>query len=130
MDILKLDQRLAPLQKEIDIRVARNQLIASNVANVDTPGYKAQDIDFAQIMAGEMDRLRLRQTDGRHMPTDNGQAQAPVTSSRSTGRADGNNVQMEEEMLKLTQNNIEYNVLVQFVSKYLSGVRRTIESIK
>jgi len=130
MDILNLDKRVDPLQKELDIRVKRNQLIASNVANVDTPDYKARDLDFSQIMAAEVGKLSLKQTDDRHMPIAPGEGGIPTQESVATGRPDGNNVQMEEEMLKLAQNNIEYNVLVQFVSKYLAGVRRSIESIK
>lgn len=130
MDILKLDRRVVPLQQELDRRVSRNQLIASNVANVDTPGYKAKDIDFAAIMAKETERLALRETNERHFPANGGENGLSVKESEAVGRPDGNNVMIEEEMLKLAQNNIEYNVLVQFVSKYLAGVRRTIESIK
>ncbi len=130
MDILDLDRRVLPLQKELDLRVTRNQLISSNVANVDTPGYKARDLDFSRILAGEAEKLSLRVTDDRHMPESEVIGTTPVRQSTETSRPDGNNVQIEEEMLKLTQNNIEYNALVQFVSKYLSGVRRTIESIK
>ncbi len=125
-----MDKRVTPLLKELDQRVSRNQLIASNVANVDTPGYKARDLDFAQIMAGENEKLAMRQTDDRHLNPLGGGMNTPTVVSSASGRPDGNNVQMEEEMLKLAQNNIEYNVLVQFMSKYLSGVRRTIESIK
>ncbi len=130
MDILQLDSRVTPLLKELDLRVARNQVIASNVANVDTPGYKAKDIDFGQIMTKEADKLALKRTDDRHMPQGDGTTMPVIEESKASPRPDGNNVQMEEEMLKLAQNNIEYNILVQLVSKRLSGVKRTIENIK
>lgn len=130
MDILNLDQRVLPLQRELDLRLVRNQLISSNVANVDTPGYKARDLDFSRVLAGETEQLALRTRDERHLTDGEDGTGLPVRQSAGTARPDGNNVQIEEEMLKLTQNNIEYNALVQFISKYLSGVRRTIESIK
>jgi flagellar basal-body rod protein FlgB len=130
MDILNLEQRVAPLQKELDLRIVRNQLIASNVANIDTPGYKARDLDFDQMLAKASGGLTLKRTDERHLPMTEGASPVATRESKAVPRPDGNNVQMEEEMLKLAQNNIEYNVLVQFVSKRISGIRRTIEGIK
>lgn len=130
MDILRLDRRIAPLQRELDLRVARNQAIAANVANVDTPGYKAKDVDFKQVLLQSSEQLDLRKTDERHISLGEGPSAIMTRESQATPRPDGNNVQMEEEMLKLAQNNIEYNVLVQFVSKRLSGIRRNIDEIK
>lgn len=118
------------LSRELDTRVARNEMIASNIANIDTPGYKARDVQFRRALSGAVENLELKLTDPRHIPADvpiTAEAGRPaVVESKAQGRPDGNNVDIDDEMLKLTQNNIEYNIAVQLVAKKLSGIKQVI----
>lgn len=115
------------LASDLDLRVRHNEMIASNIANVDTPGYKATELEFDRILDQASDSLRLLTTDSRHIATAPGGQNLPSTrESSAPGRADGNNVQIEEEMLKLTQNSIKYNISIQLLTRRLNSLKNAI----
>jgi flagellar basal-body rod protein FlgB len=117
----------------------RQQAIANNIANVDTPGYQAQKVSFEEALQTELVSptrpqlqavtLGLVTTDSRHIPIQqsvrSGEAK-PVThlSKDGTLRNDGNNVDVEREMTKLAETQIQYNALGQVTSSKL-GILRT-----
>lgn len=108
-----------------------SKLIASNVANVDTPGYKAKDLKFENVLKDQMDTLQLKVTNPKHM-TD---APAGITNNEivenpNPGRPDGNNVNIDDEMLKLTKNNIQYNVEVQLLSRRTRYIKDAIQAAR
>jgi flagellar basal-body rod protein FlgB len=87
-------------------------LTASNIANVDTPGYKTQDIDFQAEFAAALD----------------GQSSPRVLEV--TGLAvknDGNNVSIDREARMLAENALRFNIDVQFLKGELQDVRKAIE---
>jgi flagellar basal-body rod protein FlgB len=115
------------LAADMDDRVMRNKLIASNVANVDTPGYKAKDVKFDRILADNMDEIKLKRTNVRHMDNGSGTIRHnEVLENPNPGRPDGNNVNVDDEMLKLTENNIQYNVAVTLMAKKLKHIKDAI----
>lgn len=119
------------LAGDLDLRVRRNEMIASNIANVDTPGYKAVDLEFDRILDQAGERLRLLTTDPRHVADAPGGGNLPAARESSTpGRADGNNVQVEEEMLKLTENSIKYNISIQLLTRRLNGLKNAISEAR
>ena len=119
------------LERGLNISTQRNALIASNVANVDTPGYKSQDLAFTQALDGETNRLALRRTDPRHLPAETGAgAGNEVVESTAPARADGNNVNIEDEMIKLSQNTMDYNISVQLLAKRLNSLKSVVTSPK
>ena len=119
------------LERELNISAQRNALIASNVANVDTPGYKSQDLAFTEVLDGETNRLALRRTDPRHLPAETGAgAGNDVVESTAPARADGNNVNIEDEMIKLSQNTMDYNISVQLLAKRLNSLKSVVTSPK
>lgn len=125
--IIDYDSVINRLAADLDNRVKRNQLIASNVANVDTPGYKARDLKFDRILADTMDGINMKRTDARHMGDSSGTARVnEVVEDPNPGRPDGNNVNIDQEMLNLTQNNIQYNVSVHLMSKKLKLIHDAI----
>jgi flagellar basal-body rod protein FlgB len=117
------------LSKELDTKTLRNELIASNIANVDTPGYKAKDLDFKTLLSEKFTDIEMKRTDPRHISFGGefSQSGVKIVTDRNPGRADGNNVNIESEMLKLTENNIQYNVAVHLVSKKLTEIREAIK---
>jgi flagellar basal-body rod protein FlgB len=117
------------LSRQLDEKMARNRLIASNVANIDTPGFKAKDISFETALKSSQAQLQLRLTAPEHMPgslAGTGQ----VVESKTPGRPDGNNVDLDEEMLKLSKNNIEYNTAVQFMTKRMTMMRNALDDLR
>ncbi len=100
----------------------RNEVIGNNIANVDTPGFKASGVEFESLMAAALGdegaSLPLRLSDKRHITrggTAAGGEEARVVTDRDTSvRMDENNVNIENEMAELAKNSIEYYA---FVSK-------------
>jgi flagellar basal-body rod protein FlgB len=97
---------MAALRHQMTLAAARQAVAASNLANVNTPGYRAR-VPFEETLDGKLgDDLRL--TDPRHLP---GAEPSGPTSREAEGlaaRADGNNVQIDRELLSMTQASGEF----------------------
>lgn len=124
---------LGVYESAMNLRVERQQVIASNIANADTPNYKAKDFDFqsalTSALSGQQTGLALTQTSAGHM---NASAEiAAGTLQYRTERqsaADGNTVDMDIERSELTENSLQYEVLTRLISDKLSGLRSAISS--
>ena len=107
----------------------RQRVIADNVANVDTPGFKASHVEFeaalkrAQGGAAPMRLLGYR-GDGQG-PADAGSLEPTVTTDLSACREDGNNVDVDQQMLELADTNITYNALANLTTARF-GILRTV----
>lgn len=101
----------------LDASVLRHEALASNLANIETPGYKRVDLprDFAKEFA-----TRLRA--GNPAPTP---ALVEDTASPAQ-RKDGNNVTLDRELLAMNRNAAEYDALTEFVSGSLKQIRLAI----
>jgi flagellar basal-body rod protein FlgB len=93
---------MAALRHQMTLAAARQAVAASNLANVSTPGYKAREADFEQTLDGKLgDKLQL--TNARHLPGPDGAAPASHEAEGLAARADGNTVQIDRELLSMTQ---------------------------
>jgi flagellar basal-body rod protein FlgB len=131
-EILFRDQLPVAIKKSLDLRSARQNLISSNIANAETPGYKASDIQFESQLKHALNenRIRPKTTDPRHI---GGNRSAPIESvqpeivvDKSPGRLDGNNVQMEAEVVKLNENHLMYSASIQALIKRGSILRSAV----
>jgi flagellar basal-body rod protein FlgB len=95
---------IAALNRFLDVDVFRNQLITSNLANVDTPGYRTQDINFAQELERSQNQLQFAEF-------------TPLTRQVRglMERPDGNNVSLERESLLLAETQLRFNIGVQLL---------------
>ena len=107
------------LERVLDLSAFRHQVIATNLANVDTPGYRTRDVrEFAgeieQAMAGEEPSLAGQSSTGPSFATP---SFTPVAHEIRglLERPDGNNVSVERESLLLAQNQLRFQVAVQFL---------------
>ena len=101
----------------------RQQAISRNIANIDTPGYQAQTVNFQQALARLMDNnvlLPMKTTDEAHLTTAESKPFL-TTSLRPDGtlRADQNNVDIDVEMADMSEAGIQYQAISQAVSKNL-----------
>lgn len=101
----------------------RQQAISRNIANIDTPGYQAQTVDFQSTLARLVDNnilLPLNLTDDAHL-TAQGNSFNFNTSLRPGGsyRADQNNVDIDVEMADMSEAGIQYQAISQALSKKL-----------
>lgn len=129
------DRTVPGLQKTLDLTWRRNQAITSNVANAETPQYRAVDLNFA----GELERA-FRQgqstspvvrTDSQHMDLSKNQSAHVVADLSGVTRADGNNVDIDVQMGKLVYNSERYSTAANLVRKKLQMMRTAIrESLR
>jgi len=133
------DRTMRTLELALDVASARHQVIADNVANVNTPGYKAADVDFVssleQAMAGRAEsagrRLAGRTTRAGHFAI-SGPALAgrsPIVQTVDEGasmRVDGNSVDIDLEEAKMAENWTMYSAFAQLVSSKFSLLKYVI----
>ena len=107
-------------RKLLDAAALRQDAIASNIANAETPGYHRVDIapDFAQ-------QLKASAQNGKLAP--NGlQPHLAVDSNARSMRPDGNTVEIERELLAMNRNSVEYDYLSEVVSSNLKQLKLAI----
>ena len=114
----KIFNQVDTLGRGLDAAWMRNQVIAQNIANVNTPGYKSKRVDFedafAKALRGESG-FRGRRTRDRHLimgASESLSSVKPIVAENShyTMRMDGNNVDIDQEETALAENTIRYDV--------------------
>lgn len=122
------DKSLSELTSHMSYRTVRQEIISSNLANVDTPGYTAKDVRFQQ----ELDsRLKMVSTNPSHLsssPHENSYAVQVDPFSRIGN--DENTVDIDREMMKLSQNHILFNTSAQIIQNKLQALRNVIGGIR
>lgn len=104
---------------------ARHAALADNLANVNTPGYKRKEVPFETALSGAV-QARLRASD-RGTGTEERPFRPVVARDTLTmGREDGNNVDVERELVQLTDNATRYQTVTQCVSMMFSGLKLVI----
>ncbi len=124
---MEVTKSSAIVEKALDYRALRQKLISGNLANVDTPYYKARDISFETLLAKEADKLNgvkkqpaFAKTHHMHLDpvTDNGSGNAEVFfRGTHPTRNDGNNVDLDIESTEMSKNSIMYNALMSGLKK-------------
>ncbi len=124
MDIFKGTNELQPY---LDYRWKRHKIILSNIANADTPNYRAKDVVFIKELKG---MIPLKTTREKHItPSKVPRIEVRDIERRLVGN-DKNNVSIEEEMAKLTQNRIAYEVYMKMSMNGLNKLKNTIREGK
>jgi len=115
------------IERGLDAASLRQQALSSNVANVNTPGYKRVDVSFARVLGDTLgSTTRLATTRRRHMQGAESRATPQVTRDSSSVRLDGNNVDVESEMVAVAQNSIYYAALARQLSDRFLRLRLAI----
>jgi flagellar basal-body rod protein FlgB len=109
-----LDPLAGKLEHYMDLLSARQKLVASNIANADTPGYKTRDIDF--------------QTEFSNAAA--GFAPNVIEARGLTVRNDGNNVSIDREARLLAENDLRFNIASNLLRDQIRSVKQAIEEGK
>lgn len=132
---LLFDQTLATATRALNLRARRHELIISNLANADTPGYKAFDLEMKAAIAaqaGEGPTAHLAQTHPVHIPVgpsrnDHLRPYLVRSADPNNMRGDGNTVNMEREMANLAENQLMYKASAQIVAKKFQSLKSVIQ---
>ncbi len=118
----RLDRELSFNRNALNLRSYRQELLASNIANADTPHFKARDVDFksalADMMAGRTQGdLQLSRTSAGHIAGADGNRYGAAVQYRTEyqGAADGNTVNMDVERSAFAENAVHTEALIAFV---------------
>jgi flagellar basal-body rod protein FlgB len=108
----------------------RLSVLATNLANADTPGYKARDIDFSAVLsqtAGET-QLPMQVTDGAHIAINDSELQPGELKYRNPYQAslDGNTVEMPVEQAAFSENNVRFQASLNFINSQISEMQLAI----
>lgn len=134
----KLDASLNIHQQALKVRGLRQEVLASNIANADTPGYQARDIDFSSQLQKAMAGKRVGQTSISLATTSNqhikGKAIFPANSGLDLlyrvpdqPSADGNTVDMDRERINFADNSFRYQASVTFLGGRLKSLLSVIQ---
>ncbi len=132
----KLDEYLRFNETALNLRAQRQQLLASNIANADTPNFKARDIDFNKALQGALAKggpvqaPALAKSDTLHLSGKNVSAagDAPLLYRREQqGNIDGNTVNMDVERNQFTDNAIRYEAGLTFIN---GQIRKMLTAIQ
>ena len=126
------------LQKVMDLRSRRHTMIAANIANADTPNYKAAHLKFENelqkaLPAQEGDKLKVMTTHKDHLPhgadfsTVEGEV---IIDTAGVQRPDGNTVDADKEFVEMSKNQLMYNTLAQLIDKKFKGLLTAIKEAK
>lgn len=130
---ISLYNNIDKYKSALDAAWARNEAIAGNIANADTPGYKRKDVAFEEYLQEAVSARNFKgyRTNPRHIPigTDSVNSIKPrivQDNSNFSMRLDGNNVDIENEMALLAKNAIVYNTVIQRTSGEFRKLRNVI----
>ncbi len=111
----------------------RQQVLANNVANADTPGYRARDLkalSFKKVLGGEGAKLGMAATNATHLA---GQSRKPASSASAVDKVDsheivisGNSVSLEEEMMKVGKTAMDYQLMTNLYRKHIMMIKTAL----
>jgi len=103
-----LDGPISPfVEKMLDFTAKRQQALSTNLANLDTPGYKSKDVKFTDELSAAGSSTQM-------------------IEDQSNPKPNGNTVDLESQMTKLNQNGLQYVLLVQYMSSEVKSLRYSI----
>ena len=112
------------------LRARRSEVLASNLANADTPGYKARDFDFNAMLRKELPApVRLVSTNARHIQADNGIVAVSQMAYRVPQQAslDGNTVEVEREQSEFSANAMRYQASLRFLDGRIKSLKLALK---
>lgn len=121
---ISMDEALGIHQYAIGVRAERARVISSNLANIDTPGYKAKDVDFKQALQ------RIEQTlssEGTVQPQRLDLSSSLKYRIPMQPSMDGNTSELSVEQTKFSENAMDFQMSLTFLKMKISGLRSAIE---
>ncbi|AXF76137.1 flagellar basal body rod protein FlgB [Erwinia tracheiphila] len=132
----KLDAALRFNTEALNLRAQRQEILASNIANADTPGYQARDIDFVSQLNKVMEQgrsqgsgLQLAVTSDRHIPAEASQAASMDLMYRVPYQpsADGNTVDMDRERTQFADNSLKYQTDLTVITGQIKSMMSVLQ---
>jgi flagellar basal-body rod protein FlgB len=129
--LLFSDRTPKVIRKSLDFNSQKAAVTAVNIANAETPGYKAVSVKFEELLqaAAKGNSMPLKTTNPKHIEAGSSSLQSlkpEVEIDQSPGRLDGNNVNLEKEMTSLTETQLAYEAAISAMLKRGGIIRSAI----
>ncbi|AWB67957.1 flagellar basal body rod protein FlgB [Saccharobesus litoralis] len=127
---ISLDKAFGIHPDALALRMKRSEVLSSNIANADTPGYKAKDFDFQAALSGAKKQYTssMTRTHEKHMSVTSSidsSLQFRTPSQPDTG--DGNTVELQQERMEFLKNQLGYNASIQFLTGRIKGIKNALK---
>ncbi|REG84862.1 flagellar basal body rod protein FlgB [Marinomonas pollencensis] len=125
---ISFNQAFAGHDKMLEFRSERASVLANNIANADTPNYKARDISFDSMFNNEQSKLRLASDNDRHIQGNStmGESSGLLYRNPSQPSLDGNTVDMQREQAEYAQNSMQFDTSFMFLDRKISGLKKAL----
>jgi flagellar basal-body rod protein FlgB len=125
---INFDQALRLHSQALELRSRRTELVAANLANADTPNYKARDLDFKEAMASAMGADRpLKVTHAAHLQAPGHDPDELLYRTPTQMSLDGNSVDAEREKAVFADNALRYQASLRFLGSRVQGLLTAIK---
>ncbi len=117
------------LDRAADATWQRNEAISNNIANVDTPGYKRQDVAFESVLQQALGNNRYESMDDKvaNVNLSRLRGRAYVDYANYSYRLDGNNVDIENENVMLAENQLKYQGLISSINQEFTNLKTVMK---
>ena len=117
------------LNRAADAAWQRNEAISNNIANVDTPGYKRQDVAFESVLQQALGNNRYQSMDDKvaNVNLSRLRGRAYVDYANYSYRLDGNNVDIENENVMLAENQLKYQGLISSIHQEFTNLQTVMK---
>ena len=117
------------LNRAADAAWQRNEAISNNIANVDTPGYKRQDVAFESVLQQALGNNRYQSMDDKvaNVNLSRLRGRAYVDYANYSYRLDGNNVDIENENVMLAENQLKYQGLISSIKQEFTNLQTVMK---
>lgn len=134
-----IDKFLDTHASALQLRARRTKYLANNIANADTPGYKAKDLAFAEVLkdangnksiaSNKSIKSSMQTTDSRHIQSASSTFQATVMYRQpQEASLDGNTVDKDLEQARFAENTVRYQASLNFINSRVSGLIKALRS--
>lgn len=120
---------ISKLENSLHYASTKNKTIANNLANIDTPGYKAKKVEFKDALQSHLSTdFQAKKTHPKHVSFGDNESNVSIkTSNSTTYNHNGNNVDVDKEMSELAKNQIYYHALVDRINGKFNSLQKVIK---
>lgn len=129
---ISFDNALGIHEQALNVRVKRAEVLANNLANADTPGFKARDLDFKAVLnsnlnqPGEAAQMSVAKTNSKHLSTASASIESLLYRNPTQPSIDGNTVDTQQEMAAYMKNAMDYQASFQFLNGKFKSITNAI----
>ena len=125
---ISFDKALGIHEQALNFRAQRAEVLANNIANADTPNFKARDLDFSAVLAEQSQQhegaMRMQRTHEQHFALDGVEVADPALRFRGAMHAslDQNSVDMQQEQARYAENAVQFQASFTFLNSKFKGL--------